>query len=174
MLNKWNFFLILLLSIFATACAGVNSTYEQQSPTMGENGNAQQQEIMTVLHAQDIEVYSERKKYKNIPLENINFALQGSDPAVLALNALDDQSLAAEQRQVEVVYPQPNQALVKITQIKLEDDLADTIQYRVEMTTFGRSLLTNSPPMWQIVWAGSQIQCSTGSRPDKKLTQSCQ
>jgi hypothetical protein len=70
---------------------------------------------------------------------------------------------------VEVVYPQPNQALVKITQVKQDDDSVDTIEYRVEMTTFGRSLLANSPPIWQIVWAGSQIQYRPGSSHQKEL-----
>ena len=167
------FFLILLLSIFATACAGVYITQEQQSHRMGENNYGQPQEVMTVQHPQHLEVYTEREKYQTIPLENINFP-QGSDPAALALNALDEQSLATENYQVEVIYPQPNQALVKVTQIKLDDDSFDTIKYRVEMTTFGRSLLTNSPPMWQIVWAGSQLQCSTGSSPEKELTQNCE
>ncbi|GAX36405.1 hypothetical protein [Nodularia sp. NIES-3585] len=174
LLNKWNFCLVLLLSIFATACGGFDLTQEQQSQTIGENGNGQQQVVVTVQDAEEIEAYPERYKYQTIPLENINFALQGSDPAALALNALDEQSLAAEKHQVEVVYPQPNQALVKVTQTKLNNNSFDTIHYRVEMTTFGRSLLTNSPPMWQIVWAGSQVQCSPGSNPDKELTQSCQ
>ncbi|MDB9321459.1 hypothetical protein PN483_12640 [Nodularia spumigena CS-591/04] len=173
MLNKWNFVLILLLSIFVSVAAGVYFSQGQQFTIMGENGQGEQLEVANVQHSQDIEDYPGRYQYQTISLENITSALQGSDPATLALNALDDPSLLKEKPLVEVVYPQPNQALVKITQVKQDDDSVDTIKYRVEMTTFGRSLLANSPPIWQIVWAGSQIQCRSGSSHQKELVTNC-
>ncbi|MBE9051964.1 hypothetical protein IQ243_16330 [Nostocales cyanobacterium LEGE 11386] len=171
---KWKFFLILVLSVFATAGAGFYITQHQTSTTVLDNGNEQPQQFSNVQHAQDIAAYPERDKYQTIPLESLKSALQGSDPTTLALNAFADQVSVGEKPKIEVVYPQQNQALVKITHIPPDDDVVDVIKYRVEMTTFGRSLLVSSPLVWQIVWAGSQIQCRTGSRPHKELTQSCQ
>ncbi|WP_414526716.1 hypothetical protein [Nodularia chucula] len=173
LLNKRNFVLILLLSILTTAAAGVYLSQEESLRLMGENSFGQQEEVANIQHTQNMQTDSERNQYQTILLEDINFALQGSDPAMLALNVLDEQSLTDVKRRVEVVYPEPNQALVKITQLPA-DDAVEMIQYRVEMTTFGRSLLVSSPPMWQIVWAGSQIHCRTGSSREQKLSQSCE
>ncbi|WP_339381777.1 hypothetical protein [Dendronalium phyllosphericum] len=170
---KWKFFLILILSMFATASAGVYIAHHQQPVTVAEIRNSQQQQFSVVQQSQDIVGYPQRSDYKTIPLESITSALQGSDPATLALNVLDDDALVGGRRKVEVVYPQRNQAYVTITQSQSNSELARVIKYRVEMTTFGRSLLISSPPVWQIVWVGSQTQCQTGSRPHKKLTQSC-
>lgn len=170
---KWKFFLILILSIFATAGAGVYIAQHQQPVTVAEISNSQQQQFSVVQQSQDIVGYPQRSHYKTIPLESITSALQGSDPATLALNALDGEALVRGRRKVEVVYPQRNQAFVTITQIQPSGDFASVIKYRVEMTTFGRSLLVSSPPVWQIIWAGSQTQCQSGSRPHNKLTQSC-
>ncbi|MBW4564286.1 MAG: hypothetical protein KME32_24725 [Mojavia pulchra JT2-VF2] len=171
---KWKLFLILILSIFTTAGAGVYMAQHQTSAPIVENTNGQSQQIAATQMSQNIETYPERSYYKTIPLEDINSTLQGSDPATLALNAFDEQASVEGTRKVEVVYPQRNQALVTITQIKRTDDLVGAVKYRVEMTTFGRSLLVSSPPVWQIVWAGSQVQCWTGNRPEKKSTQRCQ
>lgn len=170
---KWKFFLILVLSMFATAGASFYLHQHQPSPNVGENGNGQQQQFSTVQHAQNREISPGRYQYQKIPLNEINSTLHGSDPATLALNAVQDQILADRKHKVEVVYPEQNQALVNITQTLLDDDTVDTIKYRVEMTTFGRSLLVSSPPIWQIVWAGSQTQCRSGSRLYKGLAQNC-
>jgi hypothetical protein len=172
---KWKFFLILVLSIFATAGTSFYLNQHQQSADIGENGNGQQQQVATVQHSQDVKTHPERYQYKKIPLESIKSTLHGSDPATLAVNAIEDKISADKKRKVEVVYPEQNQVLVKITQTSTdENDAVDTIRYRIEMTTFGRSLLVSSPPIWQIVWAGSQTRCRTGSRLYQGLTQSCQ
>jgi hypothetical protein len=170
---KWKLFLILVLSIFATAGAGVYFTQYQAPVTSVGTSNSQQQQFSAVQQSQDIVVYPERDNYQTIPLESINSVLQGSDPATLALNALEDIASTKGKRKVEVVYPQSNQALVTITQIQPNHDSVGAMKYRVQMNTFGRSLLVSSPPVWRIVWAGSQMQCLTGSRPHKRLTQGC-
>lgn len=162
---KWKWFLILTLSIFASASAGVYISQSQPSVTVFETSNDQPQRIEATPISQDIVTYPERHNYKNIPLDRINSTLQGSDPATLALNAFDDIASAGGTRKVEVVYPQHNQALVKITQIQHSDHVVAAIKYRVEMSTFGRSLLVSSPPVWQIVWAGSRVECIPGSQP---------
>jgi hypothetical protein len=171
---KWKLFLILILSVIATAGAGIYINQHQQSISVAETTNSQQQQFTIVQQAQDVTVFPERTHYKNIPLESFTSALQGSDPATLALNALDDEITAGVKRKVEVVYPQRNHALVTITQIQPNGNAANAIKYRVEMTTLGRSLLVSAPAMWQIVWVGSQKQCQTESRPHKNLTQNCQ
>ncbi|WP_343217858.1 hypothetical protein [Halotia branconii] len=171
---KWKLFLILILSVFATAGAGIYINQHQQSVSVAETTNSQQQQVTAVQQAQNVTIFPERVHYKDIPLESITSALQGSDPETLALNALDNEITAKVKPKVEVAYPQQNQALVTITQIQPNADATNVIKYRVEMTTLGRSLLVSSPPMWQIVWAGSQTQCQTGSQPQKNFTQSCQ
>ncbi|AFZ26834.1 hypothetical protein Cylst_4773 [Cylindrospermum stagnale PCC 7417] len=174
---KLNLFLILILSIFATAGAGVYMTQRQPSALIVGMKEAKQQQLTVVQQSQAFLDYPERSDYKTIPLESINSALQGSDPATLALNAFEGVASVVGTRKVEVVYPQRNQASVTITQIKPADDKSKSvgaIKYRVEMTTFGRSLLVSSRPMWQIIWAGSQVQCWTGSSSHKKLTEKCQ
>ncbi|MEA5581296.1 hypothetical protein VB620_08085 [Nodularia harveyana UHCC-0300] len=165
--------MILLLSILVTTGAGVYISQEQSWKIMSENSFGQPGEVANIQHTQDMSAYPEREQYQTIVLENITSALQGSNPETLALNALADKFSAEGKREIEVVYPEPNQALVKITQLP-SDDGVEMINYRLEMTTFGRSLLVSSPPMWQIVWAGSQIQCSAGSSREQKLAESCE
>jgi len=148
------FFLIVIPSIFATAGAGVYITQCQQSVPIIETNDGQTQQVGVIHQSQKVVAYSERSDYKTIPLERLNSSLQGSDPATLALSAFDDPALAGATRKVEVAYPQRNHALVTITQIKRGDDAVGAVKYRVEMTTFGRSLFISSPPVWQIVWAG--------------------
>ncbi|OUL31206.1 hypothetical protein BV372_20565 [Nostoc sp. T09] len=171
---KWKLFLIVMMSMFATAGAGVYLTQHQPSAQSLENRNGQAQQIAATQISQDIATYPERSHYKTIPLETINSTLQGSDPATLALNAFDDTASEIGTRKVEVVYPQRNQALVTITQIQQNDRLGGAVKYRVQMTTFGRSLLVSSPPVWQIIWAGFQAKCGTENRPKTNLTLSCQ
>jgi hypothetical protein len=161
--NKCNFVLILLLSIFVTAAAGVYFSQEDAWIIMGEKVSGQAQELATIQHTQNMEVYPERQEYETILLENITSPLHGSDPATLAMNVVDDELFPSGRREVEVIYPQPNQALVTIQQYLSDDAELPMIEYRVEMNTLGRSLLVTSPPIWQIVWAGSQIQSSAGS-----------
>ena len=163
---------IFILSIFAAAGAGFYIMQRQPSASIWGNDNGQQQ-YSAIPQAQHIEVYTERVNYKTIPLQNLNSALQGSDPATLALNAFDDVVSEKATRKVEVVYPQPNQAMVTITQMKQADNAVGTVKYRVEMITFGRSLLVSSPPVWEIVWAGSQVQCWSGNRTRKNSISTC-
>jgi len=151
---KLKFFLIVVLTVFATAAAGVFITGRQQSPVIVDNVDRQPQQLRAIHQSQEVVAYLERSNYKTIPLESINSSLQGSDPATLALNAFDDIPSVGGTRKVEVAYPERNKALVTITQIKQGNNSVDTVKYRVEMTTFGRSLFISSPPVWQIVWAG--------------------
>jgi hypothetical protein len=152
---KLKLFLILLLSVFATAGAGVYMS-QHQTPILIVESHSEPQQLSAVNNSQEILVDPERQQYQNIPLESTNSPLQGSDPATLAINFLDDFTLVSGKRKVEVTYPQPNQALVTVTQALKSNNKTGKIKYRLEMTSFGRSLLASSPPVWQIVWIGSQ------------------
>lgn len=170
---KFKLFLILILSVFATA-AGVYVIQHQPPALITGTANGQQQKLSVEKQSSEFLAYPERSHYQTIPLENINSALQGSDPATLALNALDEVASGVRIHQVEVAYPQPNQALVTITQVKqAKDNSGSAIRYRIEMSRFGRSLLVSSPPIWEIIWAGSQVQCFSRSPAHNKLSNSC-
>ncbi|OKH51497.1 hypothetical protein NIES2101_18170 [Calothrix sp. HK-06] len=146
---------ILILSIFATISASVVFNNSNSSSLIYTNQNAQAQQPPVAIEA-DIAANPERAKYKTIPLESIKSALQGSDPASLAMEAFDTNGIEHKPRKVEVAYPQPNQALVTITQNDLVKNSRDAVRYRVELSAFGRTILATSPPMWQIVWVGKR------------------
>ncbi|BAY45511.1 hypothetical protein SAMD00079811_31150 [Scytonema sp. HK-05] len=168
---KW--FLIVVVSIFATAATGVYITQRQTTEAVSDTSNGQPPQFSDVNLTEEI-VNPERANYNSVPLEKINSPLLGSDPAELALNAFDEEDSSAT-RKVEVFYPEANQALVTITQIEPANNSLKAVKYRVELATFGRSLLVNSPRVWQIVWAGSQVQCIPGSSVStKQPTQTCQ
>ena len=149
---KLKIFVFLLLGIFATTTAGVIFTNRQPSIPISANPTHQAQSVSAVIPTQNVVVDPERARYKTIPLENIKSTLQGSNPATLAVDAFD--SGGKYKRKVEVIYPQPNQALVIITQANLAKKLSYPVRYRVELSSFGRTLFASEPPMWQIVWAG--------------------
>ncbi|MBD2665097.1 hypothetical protein H6G73_11550 [Richelia sinica FACHB-800] len=152
-------FFILTISFFVSAGVGVWIHQLQPMTLNTEVVNQQRQEFSVVAQSSEAIADPERHHYKTIPLDSNNFVLQGSDPTILALNAIDDLGLVSGKPEIEVVYPQPNQALVTVTQIPLTGNKGKKVKYRLEMTTFGRSLLVNSPPVWQIIWAGSQAKC---------------
>jgi hypothetical protein len=154
---KQKLFFILLLSIFATVATGIYITHSQSYIQTTDSEREQHQGLSIVESSSELVVYSERSHYKTIPLDSINSILQGSDPATLALSVLDDRPEISGLRKVEVSYPQRNLALVTITQLRQNhQQKVKAVRYRVEMSSFGRSLLVSSPPVWEIVWAGSQ------------------
>jgi hypothetical protein len=170
---KLKILVILVLSIFATAVAGVYITNRQQY-ALTANGSRSQQHSSAVASAQEIVTNPERAKYKTVPLDSIKSVLQGTDPAALALDAFDSNQLEQGTRKVEVYYPHPNQALVTIIQTNHGKNAASAVKYRVELTSFGRSLLASSPPLWQIVWAGSQEKCFSNQDQQNLVKVICQ
>ncbi|WP_242072171.1 hypothetical protein [Nostoc sp. FACHB-110] len=154
--------------LVATA-TGVYITQHQPPATGFSTVKEEKAQFSVMGNSENVEVYPERVDYKTIPLEQFNSVLQGSNPANLAVSVIEDVEPEKGTRKVEVVYPQPNQALVTITHIPDNRNSANLIKYRVEMNTFGRSLLVSSPPVWQVIWAGSQMQCKTGSRLNKSM-----
>ncbi|WP_427159551.1 hypothetical protein ACQFX9_26595 [Aliinostoc sp. HNIBRCY26] len=164
---KLKFFLILMLSVIATAGAGVYLIQHQTAMPIPDTFNTQPpQQLSPVQQTQAVVEDVEREKYQNMPLENLNSILQGSDPIKLAQNFLDDVRPSKGDRKIEVEYPQPHQSIVTVIQkTKSQDATSEVMRYRLEMNSFGRSLLSSSPPIWRIVWVGSQVQC-----PTKNLT----
>lgn len=171
---KWKLFLIVIISMFATAGAGVYFAQHQPVAHTLETNEGKTQEIAATQISQDPVIYPERTQYKAIPLASLNSNLQGSNPTTLALNIFEETVKEVGTRKVEVAYPQRNQALVTITQVQPSNNPVSEVKYRVEMNTFGRSLLVSSPPVWEIVWAGSKVQCKPGKSPQKNLILSCQ
>ncbi|TAE53912.1 MAG: hypothetical protein EAZ87_22985 [Nostocales cyanobacterium] len=166
---KLKFSLILIFSVLGTV-AGVYLMQHQSTTLLTTRANGQQQAISVNSNSSESITYPERSQYKTIPLESINSIRQGSDPETLALNILYGLKYVEGQPLVEVTYPQPNQALVMITKVRqVKDNSVNAMKYRVEMSRFGRSLLVSSPPVWQIVWAGSQVQCSSSSPAQKQF-----
>ncbi|MDF5727320.1 MAG: hypothetical protein PUP92_04605 [Rhizonema sp. PD38] len=159
---KFKFFLIVASSIFATVTTVVYILHRKPTTTLESASSEQSQQFSATVQANN-EENTERANYKPIPLQSINSPLQGSDPADLAINAFDQTEFKRVIRKVEVAYPQPNQAFVTITQTKQVKNSASAIKYRVELATFGRSLFVQPPRVWQIVWAGFQVQCLPGS-----------
>jgi len=154
-MGKFKLPLILTLSIFATVTMGIYLTHHHQPVLIGRIDNGQQEASPVIQESSELIVYPERTHYKTIPLEKISSLLQGSDPTTLALNALDGIAGEIDKRKIEIAYPQHNQALVTITQLRrVKSTIVNATKYRVEMTSFGRSILVSSPPVWQIVWIG--------------------
>jgi hypothetical protein len=161
---KLKLFLVVIVSIFATAATGVYILLRQPSTAVSGISNREIHQIASSASERETVENPERVNYKPIPLESINSTLQGSDPADLALNAFNNVDSSKIPLKVEVVYPETNQAMVTITEPHQGNNSVRAVKYRVELTTFGRSLLVTSPRIWQIVWAGSQVQCLPGSK----------
>jgi hypothetical protein len=171
---KLKLFLILLLSILITGTAGVLVS-QQPSRLPDQISKSPQQ---TLALSSPVSVSStlsepERVGYKTIPLENLKLALQGTDPAALATELVEDtQGIESDlsKQQVEITYPSQNQILVTITQTIVPSNsnrrgnlqqvvsgntsksqrkkpLAPKHQkYQVELTSIGSTVLVSSPP----------------------------
>lgn len=174
---KFKFIFFVILSIFSTVATGIYFWQRYPSAPLAANNldKAKTRDYTAVSSPTNAIVDPEHKKYKNIPIEQIDSVRQGTDPKALALDVFDtiEPRQGQGQRHVEVTYPQPNQALVTITQTQQVDQLKKDVKYRVEMTSFGRTLLASSPPMWQIVWAGSKRQCARVYDPNRIEVQPC-
>lgn len=176
---KLKLFLILLLGIFITS-AGALIT-QQPAELNTEFSKNQPPVLSSPVSVNSTVSEPERIGYKSIPLEDSKSALQGADPAALAIELVEDtQGLEPDltQQQVEITYPSQNQILVTITQTivtnkpnkklnlqqvvsgnaakspRKKPSVAKLQKYKVELTTIGSTVLVNSPPIWQVVWAG--------------------
>ncbi|MDJ0796045.1 MAG: hypothetical protein QNJ51_04280 [Calothrix sp. MO_167.B12] len=156
---KSKMLVIVILGIFATVATGLRLGNHQPSIPITTVKQKQQQNLPVAMSVQNVVVNPEQVNYVSIPLDSIQYSLQGSDPAGLAMHAFYNIKFKGKTRTVEVVYPQPSQALVTITQMKPVGNTVEVMKYRARLSSFGRSLLVSSPPLWEIVWAGYQRQC---------------
>jgi hypothetical protein len=164
---KLKFLVIVIVTVSATI-AGMYTIQHQPNTSVNIVVNGQKQALSIENQSSESVVYPERSDYKTIPLDTVNSLLQGSDPETLALNILRDLKSLEGKPLVEVTYPQPNQALVMITKLpQVKDNSVRGMKYRVEMSRFGRSLLVTSPPVWEIIWVGSQVECSSPTQNQK-------
>jgi len=113
-----------------------------------------------------------RENYKPISLTKIadGNALAGNDPKAIALSVFGNVESEGGSRDVTVDYPQPNQAIVTITQTGVADDSVGAIRYRVELQP-EKSAQTGK--QWEIVWAGSQVKCHPGRGHQDWSTELC-
>lgn len=102
-----------------------------------------------------------RENYKPIALTQLtkNEALSGEEPKAIALAAFGDVDSEGGSRDVKVEYPQPDRAVVIITQTGVADDSVRAIRYRAELVPTSKS---QTGKQWKIVWAGSQFTCQPG------------
>lgn len=102
-----------------------------------------------------------RESYKPIALTQLtkNEALIGEEPKAIALAAFGDVDSEGGSRDVKVEYPQPDRAIVIITQTGVADDSVRAIRYRAELVPTSKS---PTAKQWKIVWAGSQFTCQPG------------
>jgi hypothetical protein len=102
-----------------------------------------------------------RENYKPIALTQLtkNEALTGEEPKAIALAAFGDVDSEGGSRDVKVEYPQPDRAVVIITQTGVADDSVRAIRYRAELVPTSKS---QTGKQWKIVWAGSQFTCQPG------------
>ena len=152
----------MITSIFATTAAGLRMMiYQASTPVNAPKTNQEQTNLPpAVLPVRNLVANTLESEYNTIPLEDIKYSLQGTDPRSLTVNAFYNIKSQAKTNHVEVVYPQPNQALVTISEVRPVGDSVEVVKYRARLSTFGRSLLVSSPPLWQIIWGGYKKQCS--------------
>lgn len=166
---KFKFVSLVILSTLCTVAIGIYFWQRYPSAPLAANNNSNKSSHFTFVSSSRNSLENpERLNYKSIPIERIDSVLQGTDPTALAVDILDTIESKPGQRKIEVAYPQANQALVTITQTQQINKTRKAIKYRMEMTSFGRTLLVNSPPMWKIVWAGyqSKAACPDCDKPN--------
>lgn len=170
---KFKFLFFLILTTVGTVTTAIYSWQRYQSASLVTN-HPRKNQFFTVSNPRtNLVVDSERNKYKVIPITEIDSVRQGTDPKALALDVFDAIEARKGQRQIKIDYPEPDLALVTITQTQQVNKLQKAVKYRVEMTSFGRTLLVNSPPMWQITWAGSHRQCTNLYSANRTEVQPC-
>jgi hypothetical protein len=118
-------------------------------------------------------VQAQRENYKAISLTKLtkSEALIGNDPKAIAVAAFGDVDSEGGSRDVNVEYPQPDRAVVIVTQTGVADDSVRAIRYRAELAPTTKSSQTGK--QWKMVWAGSQFTCQPGRGHQDWSTELC-
>ncbi len=165
---KKSLLVIVGVAIMLSACNEIAERSGQTTMTVSPSPVDQPSETLNqnpaVEKTTSTTTQTERQNYKPISLFEIadTEGRVGSDPKALALSAFGNTETETEggSRQVTVDYPQPNQAVVIITQLGVADDSVRGIKYRAEFVPTTKSAQTQK--QWEIVWAGSQVICQPG------------
>lgn len=160
MYGKLKILLAILASIAATlAACNTIDTSTQLAPTQTPATDGQGTDKLSQGAP---ETTDGRSQYKTISLQNIASpeALKGTDPKAIALKAFGNIESEGGSRQVEMTNPQPDKAVVTITQTGVADDSISAMRYRVEFLSTSSAAQTGK--QWQMVWAGSQHKCHVG------------
>jgi hypothetical protein len=183
MSGKFGISLLVLVSMTLSlgACSYIREQYPRSAinPAIGSDINntptpGLQSPTTQVSQSIPVSAEAEREKYKTIPLTNIKDgkSLKGSDPQAIALAAFGDIESEGGSRDVRVEYPQPDRAVVIITQTGVADDSVGGIKYRVEFAPTSPS--AQKPQEWTIAWVGSQVKCHVGRGHQDWSTEICQ
>ena len=141
------------------------SAVGQSSKTLSQNNSSAETTVSRIQ--------AQRENYKPIALSEIADAnaLRGNEPKAIALSAFGNTDLEGGSRDVTVDYPQPNLAVVIITQMGLGDDSVAGIRYRAELMPTTKS--SQADKQWEMVWAGSQVTCQLGRGHQDWSTKRC-
>ena len=162
---KKSLLVLVGIAITLSACNEVTERSRQTTRFLSPSPAVQPSETLNpkpAVEGTTTNTQTERQNYKLISLSEIadTEARVGSDPKALALSAFGNTETEGGSRQVTVDYPQPNQAVVIITQLGVADDSVRGIRYRAEFVPTTKSAQTQK--QWEIVWAGSQVTCQPG------------
>lgn len=116
---------------------------------------------------------TERVQYEPINLDATAKPLElaGNNPEAIALAAFGiSESEGNFSQTVTVDYPQPDKAVVILTQTGVADDSVNGFRYRLEMESTTPS---QTEPSWQTVWAGRQFKCQPNRGHQDWSTELC-
>lgn len=164
------------MTLMLSACNTAVDSSSQPTPSAVSQPTLEPSKGKPPAVSQNAPVVAEadRAKYQSIQLGSISSSgsLKGTDPKEMALAAFGKTESEGGSRQVDVNYPQPDQAVVTITHNGVADDSVGGIRYRVEFSPLPQSAQTSK--QWQMVWAGSQVKCWPERGHQDWSTQKCQ
>lgn len=80
----------------------------------------------------------------------------GKTPEAVVIDIFGVEPFAIAQQAIRTSYPQPDQAVVILTQKGLRDDSVRNIQYRIELR---HRQNPNQEEVWKVTWVGARYQC---------------
>lgn len=146
---------------------------DTREPESQAQSNQQASQNSPPSDTRGLESQVQRSGYKSIPLNQISssHSLQGTEPKTIALEAFGNTESEGGARTAAVDYPQPDKAVVSITQTGVADDSVASIRYRVEFILKPSS--TKTSKHWEMAWAGSQVKCRVGRGHQDWAAQNC-
>lgn len=181
-LIKSKIFLTFLgMAIVLSACTNISEHPESKSTAAISSSNPEKTSSVKpspiaqpsqTLNQSNSDIQTNRENYKPISLKTITNpdTLAGNDPKAIALSAFGTIESEGGTRQVTVDYPQTDYAIVTIIQTGVADDSVGAIKHRVELR---QKQTSQASPLWEVVWAGSQVKCHPGRGHQDWSTELC-